>query len=103
MPKHGEPVQDHLEGADFVVEGKVRAVPEANGVVRIELQWIVSNAAGQELGRVVQLNEVPGAAIAAFWGDVATAAAQEAAGGVQDLIARNVGLKRQAAAAKPSG
>jgi hypothetical protein len=103
MPKHGEPVQDSLAGADFTIEGKVRAVPESGDTIRIELQWIVANAAGQELGRVVQINEVPAAAVSGFWGDVATAAAGEAAGGVQDLIARNVGLKRQEAATRPSG
>jgi hypothetical protein len=102
LPKHGEPLQKSPAGADFLVEGRVKAVPEPEDTIRIELQWVVTNAAGQELGRVVQINEVPKDAVSGLWGDVAVVAAAEAAGGVQDVIARNVGLKREAAGL-PSG
>jgi hypothetical protein len=52
----------------------------------VEIQWIVSRRDGEELGRVLQLNEVPSGRLARFWGDVAFAAANEAAGGVQTII-----------------
>ncbi len=98
MPKHGEPLEPSPTGADFLVEGRVKAVAEPKDITRVEIQWVVTNAAGQELGRVVQINEVPADAVSGLWGDVAVAVAQEAAAGVQDVIARNVGLKREAAA-----
>ncbi len=100
LAKGGVVIQPALAGADFVVEGQVRSVPEAGGITRIELQWIVSDAQGREAGRVVQLNEVPRAAISGLWGDVAIAAGQEAAGGIRDVIDKqlrapsNVGRKK---------
>jgi hypothetical protein len=94
LPKRGLPMQASPTGADFTVAGLVRAVPEGNDTVRIELQWVIVNAAGQELGRVVQLNEVPAEAVSGLWGDVAIAAASEAADGVQRLIAKTIDQKR---------
>ncbi len=100
LGKGGVVVQKTPENADFVVEGQVHTVPAGKGVVRIELQWIVTDAQGREAGRVVQLNEVPEAAISGLWGDVAIAAGQEAAGGVRDVIDKqlrapsNVGRKK---------
>ena len=78
-------VQDTAKQADFEVKGDVRTAPGLNGTLRIELQWIVLNGAG-ELGRIVQINEVPPLAVRSYWGDIAVAAATEAAGGVRDVI-----------------
>lgn len=76
---------------DFTVAGRVVAVPIAGQMTRIEIQWVVSNASGDERGRIVQLNEVPAGSLSQFWGDVAVVVAQEAAGGVKDVIARQTG------------
>lgn len=78
-------VQDTAVGADYQLRGDVRTAPGANGTTRIELQWIVDDARG-ERGRVLQLNEVPAGSLDRFWGDVAVAAAAEAAGGVKDVL-----------------
>ena len=102
LEKGGVVLQRAPAGADFVVEGQVRAVPEGKGVTRIELQWIVTDAQSREAGRVVQINEVPDAAVSGLWGDVAIAAGQEAAGGIRDVIDKqlrapsNVGRKKPA-------
>jgi len=77
--------------ADFAVAGEVRAVPIAGNMTRIEIQWVVSDSRGEERGRIVQLNEVPGGSLDHFWGDVALVVAQEAAEGVKDVIARQTG------------
>lgn len=104
LGKGGVVVQPQTAGADFVIECRVRSVPEARGITRIELQWIVTDAQGREAGRVVQLNEVPQEAISGLWGDVAIAAGQEAAAGIRDVIDKqlrapsNVGRKPPPAA-----
>ncbi len=84
---------------DFTVAGQVRAVPIAGQMVRVEIQWIVTDATGDERSRVVQLNEVPAGTLDRFWGDVALVVAQEAAGGVKDAIVQQTG---RAGAAKPA-
>ena len=62
-------------------------------MVRVELQWIVSDSAG-ERGRIVQLNEVPPRTINPYWGDVAIAVAEQVAGGVREVIV-NAGGQRK--------
>jgi hypothetical protein len=78
--------QDVASGAGFAVQGSVSVTPPARGVQRVEIVWIVTRADGYELGRVAQLNEVPAGMLNGPWGDVAFAAAQEAAGGVRDVL-----------------
>jgi hypothetical protein len=75
------------------VAGHVRVVPIAPGQERVEIQWIVRNALGDERGRVVQLNVIPAGTLDHYWGDVAEAVAQEASGGVRDVILRQSGRK----------
>lgn len=84
-------VQDSPQDADFRLEGRVQTAPGANGTVRVELQWIVEDASGTERGRIVQLNEVPRRALEPHWGDVAVVVAEEAAGGVRDVVLRQAG------------
>ncbi len=55
----GELVQEAPKGADFTVHGHVRLVPVSPAQERVEIQWVVRNAQGDERGRVVQLNLVP--------------------------------------------
>jgi hypothetical protein len=87
----GPVVQDSASGADFIVRGTVKLVPIAGGQQRVEIQWSVATPAGDERGRVAQLNDVPAGSLDGYWGDVATAVAQEAAGGVRDVILRQSG------------
>jgi hypothetical protein len=87
----GPMVQDTPAGADFIVRGTVRVVPIGGGQERVEIQWSVANPSGDERGRVVQLNDIPAGTLNGYWGDVASAVAQEAAGGVRDVILRQSG------------
>ncbi len=91
LARLGPVVQDTAAGADFIVRGTVKLVPIAGGQQRVEIQWSVAVPSGDERGRVVQLNDVPAGSLNGYWGDVATAVAQEAAGGVHDVIVRQSG------------
>jgi hypothetical protein len=96
----GLQVQDQAEGAAFAVEGVVTVTPPERGLQRVEIVWTVSRRDGYDLGRVLQLNEVPNGSLNGLWGDIAYVVAEEASGGVRDVIA-NAGGMPQAAAAPP--
>jgi hypothetical protein len=102
----GMQVQDTAEGAGFAVQGMVTVTPPERGLQRVEIVWTVSRRDGYDLGRVLQLNEVPNGALNGLWGDVAFVVAEEASGGVRDVIANAGGFARQepaqAAAAPPN-
>jgi hypothetical protein len=86
LTKVGEDVQDNAIGADYIVTCKINAVPEAQNTTRVEIQWIVSDAAGPERGRIVQINEIPAGTLDHYWGDVALVVTQQAAGGIREVI-----------------
>ncbi len=96
----GPVVLTTLAGADFVVQGQVRVVPIPAHQERVEIQWIVKTASGDERGRVVQLNEIPAGTLDHYWGDVAVVVSTQASNGVNDVILRQSGHdpneKRQA-------
>jgi len=94
--------QDSAEGAGYALQAEVAVAPPARGVQRVEIQWIVSRRDGEELGRVAQLNEVPSGRLNRFWGDVAYAAAEEAADGVRTVVANAMGAPARTSDA-PSG
>jgi len=104
LTAQGLVVQETGQGADFTVTGQVVTAPGANGTRRVEVQWLVVDAGGTERGRILQINEVPPASIARYWGDVATAVATEASGGVRDVVLTQAGTRnapaRNPAAAK---
>ncbi len=91
LPGLGDVVQDTAKGADFSVEGDVHTSPGVGSTTRVEIQWIVNDARGGEDGRVVQINEVPSHSLDQFWGDVAVAVANEAAGGVHEVVTNATG------------
>jgi hypothetical protein len=82
----GYVVQETADSAAVAVTAEVNVVPVPPRTERVEIQWIVSRRDGQELGRVVQLNELPAGRLGRFWGDIAYVAAQEAASGVEQVI-----------------
>lgn len=93
-------VQDVTEGARFAVTGRVDVVNQpATRTQRVEILWTVSRRDGEDLGRVLQLNEVPMGVLDRFWGDVAYAAATEAAGGVRTVVANAGGFPAEPGAA----
>ena len=78
-------------GSDFVVQGEVKVVPIPKRQERVEIQWIVKTASGDERGRVIQLNEIPAGTLSKFWGDVAVVVATEASNAVNNVIQRQSG------------
>jgi hypothetical protein len=82
----GFQVQEEAQGAQFAVQGEVAVVAAGPGQQRVEIVWIVSRRDGEDLGRVLQLNEVPAGSLRGLWGDVAFVVAQEASGGVRDVV-----------------
>lgn len=89
----GMVVQDTEKDADFSLAGEVKVAPGAAGTQRVEIQWIVADATGTERGRILQLNEVPPGTLDRFWGDVAAVVADEAAGGVRDVVTAQSGRR----------
>ena len=87
----GPVVQDDTAGVDFIVQGNVRMVPIAGNQQRVEIQWSVRTVSGDERGKVVQLNNIPAGTLDHYWAYVAAVVASEAAGGVNDVIARQSG------------
>jgi hypothetical protein len=86
LPQLGVIVQDTETGADFTVTGTVTTSPGSDGQTKVEVQWLVSDVYRRDIGHVVQLNEVPAGSLDGYWGDVAMVVAQQAAGGVHDVI-----------------
>lgn len=100
----GFQVQDTMEGAEFAVQGVVTLASAGRGQQRVEIVWTVSRRDGFDLGRVLQLNEVPAGSLNGLWADVAFVVAEEASGGIRDVIAnagRIEGGPTPAAAAAP--
>jgi hypothetical protein len=91
----GPVVQDTPEGADFVLKGQVKMVPIPGNQERVEIQWLLFDAQQHDLGRIIQLNEIPAGSLNAFWGDVAVVVAQEASAGVETVIERNSGRAKK--------
>ncbi|RVT99539.1 hypothetical protein EOD42_05490 [Rhodovarius crocodyli] len=86
MANLGYVVQDGAQGAQYGLTAAVRVDRPANGKQVVDLQWIVTRLDGQELGRVVQVEEVDAGRLDRFWGDIAYVAAEQASGGVMTII-----------------
>jgi hypothetical protein len=95
-------VQEQSDGAQFAVQGLVEMAPGTRGQQRIEIVWTVQRRDGFDLGRVLQLNEVPAGSLNGLWGDVAFVVANEAAGGIRDVIANAEAAPPPAEAPQPA-
>ncbi len=100
LGKLGPLVQDKPDAADFTINGQVRTTPLAGGMQRIEIQWLVLNSTGREVGNITQGNDIPAGTLNGYWGDVAVVVAKEASGGVRDVILTQSG-RRQSKPAEP--
>ena len=91
--------------ADFTVTGAIKTSPAAQGQILVELDWVVRDRNNRVVGQVSQLHDLNPSDIEPYWGDVAAAAASEAAGGITTVV-KNEQLKKGAkpaqAAAKPN-
>jgi hypothetical protein len=81
--------------ADFTVTGVVKATPSGQGQVTVELDWSVLDTNHRKIGQVTQLHVLAASDISPYWGDVAVAAATEAASGIQQVVI-NEKLKKKA-------
>jgi hypothetical protein len=79
--------------ADFTVTGVVKTTPNGQGNVMVELDWTVQDANHRKIGQVTQLHALAAADISPYWGDIAAAAATEAASGIQQVVI-NAKLKK---------
>jgi hypothetical protein len=79
-----------IKRADFVVTAKIKTQPDGNGQTLVELDWIVQDANHRKIGQVTQLHDLSPGDITPYWGDVAAAAATEAATGVQQVVVNAV-------------
>ncbi len=86
LPQLGLIVRDDPKGVDFTVGCAVHVATSTAGNQRVELQWQMQDAAGHDLGRIVQINEVPEGTLDHAWGDVAIVVAQQAALGVREVL-----------------
>lgn len=106
LGKQGFVLQNSAEGATYGLTATVTVTPPERGVQRVEIVWVVSRRDGEDLGRVAQINEVPAGRLNGFWGDVAYAAAEEAADGVRTVVANAEDRPRapgEAGAPRPGG
>lgn len=106
LVEFGPLVQITPDGADFTVTGKVVVSPLPKGQQQVEIAWTVTRPSGMVVGKVSQLNSVPAGSLDGVWGDVATVVAQEASGGINEVVQRFVGrdeAKPQVAAAPAAG
>ncbi len=88
LPELGIVLTDRRPDADFLLNGVVKAKKsiKPDGQEVVELDWIVRDATGGFIGKVSQLHELRQADMVPYWGDVAVAAAQEASGGIKQVI-----------------
>lgn len=91
LQRRGMVPQDNTIGAGYALTAQVDlANTDMAGEQRVEIVWTISRRDGHDLGRVVQINNVPAHSLDRAWGEVAVSAANEAAGGIRDVI-RNAG------------
>lgn len=72
--------------ADFTVTGHIVVTPAQAGQVMVELDWSVQDTNHRKIGQVTQLHPLALTDITPYWGDVAAAAAAEAATGIQQVV-----------------
>ncbi len=91
LPDGGNVIQNTAHGADFTLRGQVKLHRLDAKTDHVEIVWTVLDASGAEAGRVAQLNDIPAHTLDGYWGDVSSVVAQEAAGGVRQVITNNSG------------
>ncbi len=92
LTKLGDVVQDG-GGADFTLRAKIDDIAVDAKTRRLEIYWFLVNAQNQEVGEIVQLEEVAVGALDAGWGKLAASVTEEASGAVHDIILTQLGLR----------
>jgi len=89
----GQVVQESPTGVDFTIKATVAETPVNAKTRRIEIVWLVYNARNEEIGKVVQANDIPAGALDRYWGDVAVIVTDEAAAAIRDMISNQSGRR----------
>lgn len=87
LRKSGAPLVDSPERATHLLNGRVEAKPQPNGMSDVSVVWRLTDRAGNELGTVSQRNPVKSSLIEQRWGDLAFAVSDAAADSVLDALA----------------
>ncbi len=87
LARAGVVVQEGAQ-AEFDLEGRVFVTDLPRRQQRVEIIWTLTRADGTEIGTVSQLNEVPVGTLEGLWADIAAVVADQAAGGVAEVIRR---------------
>jgi hypothetical protein len=93
LPDSHSKLVSNPANADFLITGNIRTQPDGKGNLLVELDWSVADSNHRKIGQVTQLHDLAAADIEPYWGDVAAAAAAEAAKGVQEVMT-NATLKK---------
>lgn len=95
LPATGDQLVSDQAQADFVVRGTVRVTNlPGNGQQQVEIHWLVFDPRGKEAGDVAQGHDVNRGLLDGMWGEVSVAVAQEAAGGVHEVITNWTGRRK---------
>jgi hypothetical protein len=86
LPPLGDDITTMPADADFSVNAIVSAKPDTNNQILVQLNWIVTDSNHRKIGQVTQLHDLNPTDITPYWGDVAAAAATEAASGIHTVI-----------------
>lgn len=86
LSERGQVVQESTVGVDFTIKALVTETPINAKTRRIEIVWLVHNARNEEIGKIVQANDIPAGALDRHWGDVAVVVTEEAATAIRDMI-----------------
>jgi hypothetical protein len=100
LPKFGLVVEETPDAADFTIAGTVAITPKGANE-GVEITWSVHDMQKHDLGTVSQLHDMPKGTLSGFWGDVAVVVAEQAAGGINDVILNGTGKRKPAPPAAP--
>ncbi len=76
------------EEATFNLRAQVRVDSPVSDEQQVQIDWIVSDRDGEEIGRASQSNSVPAGTFNGRWGQMAAMISVAAAGSVRDIIAQ---------------
>lgn len=95
LPQFGLVVLEKPERPDFTVIGTVKVGPLPKGQESVEITWVIQDDRGAEAGKIAQLNQVAKNTLSGLWVDIAVVVAEEAAGGVRDVILNRLGTRKK--------
>lgn len=95
LPDTGDQLVDRADRADFLLRGTVRMTDEPGGQQQVEIHWLVNDRAGHIAGDVAQGHDVAKGTLDHYWGDIAAAVTDEAAGGVHEVITNFSGRRKK--------